>query len=173
VLSLPELLRDQEFPAGNQVLHSHALVPWISARDGNIPAQSYGVVKSRRNVQETNNIAILERSLESLRIQFEFLCVSHVAVINSINECLLSISSRSEAAGIGQRLSQILTLFHLIDCRHIDATSQRHKVSHRWNVDHVSWKQLRIFALVACGNQIVEIKACYLFALALQHNLPH
>src|SRR5260370_5849024 len=106
VLPLPVFVRNQEVAVRNKIMHSHSLTPGITARHGDVSAQSHHVFKLGGNPQETDYISIVQFARQSFLIEREFLCPADMMVVDPLHYGMLTGRRIRKASRVSNHLTQ-------------------------------------------------------------------
>src|SRR6266481_2408164 len=85
VLSFPVILGYQEIPLRNEIMDTHAWMPWITPWTGHVAAQSDGVLKPGENSLEAHNIAIVQLAVQPAGIQRKLIRLAQTVILNPLD----------------------------------------------------------------------------------------
>ena len=140
VLPVPVAAGNQRFTGWDQVRDPHSLFPNITPGSRDIPAKRHRVLKFRRKWKDSQQIPVLERSLETRRIEGELLNPAVAVVLNPLQNGTPDPGYVGQAAGALQRRSNRGFAFELINARFVHIPAYSHLCSYGRNVDHISGK---------------------------------
>src|SRR5579863_7677946 len=148
-------------------------MPRIPARHGDISSNRYSVFKSRRYVQETDNVAIVQLARQPILIERKFILFAHVMIVDPLHYRVLPGYGVRQTTGIADYFCERAVLSKFENRRIAYAARQSHQLSHWRNIDHIARLQLRVLGFIAIHDQIIKIESADNFAVALQLNAAH
>ena len=158
VLPIVERVGDEVVVVAQKIGDAHAGMPGIAGGQCHVPLQGNGIVETRRQRLDPNQIAVLDRLGEAVLVEGEFVDRPDFTILNAFQQHVLTEGRGGQPARHRDQIIECLLALEFEDRGDVHAAADGGELPNGRNEDDIAGKKLRVLRFVALEEKIVDIE---------------